>query len=170
MNGQTSLCVREILSASGSRELAASVGRLYRHVDRAVAGSGFQCSNKGLCCDFGQYGHKLFVTTVELAYFVRGQGAQPPNAPAGRCPYHQEGVCVARRHRPIGCRLFFCQPGSAVWQEQQYQALRSRIIALHERLGLPYMYVEWLGGLVQLAEKAGLLAEPGALTRKAGCG
>jgi len=170
MNGQTSLCVREIVSASGSRELAAAVERLYRQVDSVVAGSGFRCSNKGLCCDFGQYGHKLFVTTVELAYFVRGQGSQAPQGAAGCCPYHQAGVCVARRHRPIGCRLFFCQPGSAGWQERQYQALRGRIIALHERLGLPYMYVEWLGGLAQLGEKAGFLAGPGTLTPKPGCG
>jgi hypothetical protein len=149
------LAVDGILRASGDGLLAGAVGAFYHEVDRRIETQGLRCRNCGRCCDFGRCGHRLFVTSVELAYFVWGQGGAV-RSPAGRCcPYQEGGACVARGHRPVGCRLFFCDPQSREWQARQYEDLRARLVGLHEEFGVGYAYVEWLEALGRLSAMAG---------------
>lgn len=52
--------------------------------------------------------------------------------------------------RPFGCRLFFCDPTSSAWQEETYAELHGRIRGLHDRLMVPYHYLEWRQALRRL--------------------
>ncbi len=47
----------------------AAIGALYADVDAAIAVQKPVCRASGRCCHFEPYGHQLYVTTMELAYF-----------------------------------------------------------------------------------------------------
>jgi hypothetical protein len=163
MDAEARLPVEQILTGGGAA-LIEAVSGLYDQLDRQVCAEGVRCRNCGACCHLRHFGHRLYVTTVELAYFVAGLSSPVRRPQGGVCPYQQGSSCTARAHRPVGCRLFFCEPASSDWQSRQYEALRPRLIALHERLGLPYAYVEWLAALSKLAGAARTSPERAALT------
>ena len=168
MDAEARLPVEQILTAGGDALVEALSG-LYDQLDRQVSGKGLHCRNCGACCHLHQFGHRLYVTTVELAYFVAGLSRPVRRPQGGVCPYQQGSSCVARAYRPAGCRLFFCEPTSSDWQGRQYDALRPGLITMHERLRLPYAYVEWLGALSELAGAVPTSPERAALTsRRAG--
>lgn len=128
-----------------------AVREFYRRLDATIAGHRPVCVSRGLCCHFEAFGHRLFVTSAELAYLVAYEG---PVRAAGKkqpCPYQVGGLCTARDARPAGCRVFFCDPAAEAWQgpltEQSLRELKS----LHEQYDLPYVYVEWRTALRQLS-------------------
>jgi hypothetical protein len=56
-------------------------------------------------------------------------------------------MCGVHTIRPFGCRIFFCDPTAAQWQEEKYEQFHGEIKELHERFGIKYFYVEWRQGL-----------------------
>lgn len=87
---------------------------------------------------------------VKLPVVVGGAGG------GGACPYQVDGLCSVHEIRPFGCRVFFCDPsvgsvesGGDGWMEAAYERYHGRIKALHEELGVPYMYVEWRAALAE---------------------
>jgi Fe-S-cluster containining protein len=113
------------------------------------------CVTSGRCCRFREYGHNLFVTTMELAAFVRD--LEPSRAGPMRrgpfehsCPFQQGKLCSVHQIRPFGCRVFFCDATSTDWQHEQYSRIHAEIRRLHEQLVVPYFYVEWLEALRHL--------------------
>lgn len=132
-------------------ELHRRVAALYEEVDREVAARSPICTNRGACCKFAEYGHRLYVTSVELAYFAGGHADdwRMPDG-GGACPYQRGGVCTAREHRPLGCRVFFCDAASANWQGPLYEEFLARLQRLGEDLGVEYRYVEWLSALSEI--------------------
>src|SRR5207244_10175252 len=84
---------------------------LYREVDRAVAAAGPVCVASGRCCRFKEYGHVLFISNLEAEVLL---GAAPPYDPASVtpdfCPFQQGNLCTAREPRPLGCRVYYCDP------------------------------------------------------------
>jgi hypothetical protein len=51
----------------------------------------------------------------------------------------------------MGCRIFFCDPTADQWQQQLYEQLHLELKQLHERLAIPYFYVEWRDALQALS-------------------
>jgi Fe-S-cluster containining protein len=140
-------------------DLAEAMSLFYEEVDAVVASHRPTCWNRGACCKFGEYGHRLYVTDLELAYFIRGQRDKwrRPTAEAS-CPYQFNGLCNVRQHRPLGCRIFFCDESAQGWQGPELEKLHARLKVLGERLGVPYCYREWLSALddVDLPDDGGL--------------
>jgi Fe-S-cluster containining protein len=128
---------------------AATMREFYDDVDAAVASRRAVCINRGVCCQFGRYGHRLFVTDAELAFFIRGLRGQwrRPADDADICPYQVEGRCTAREHRPLGCRIYYCDPSAQAWQGAEYERFLSKLKAIGERFGVDYRYREWLSAL-----------------------
>jgi hypothetical protein len=83
---------------------------LYAKVDAAVAAAGPRCDTSGRCCRFTEYGHTLFISHFEAEILL--ETAPPYLAPASvdTCPFQIEGLCTARDSRPLGCRIYFCDP------------------------------------------------------------
>jgi hypothetical protein len=125
---------------------------LYRELDAAIVARGPMCRNRGECCRFERFGHRLFVTSAELAYFLSG-GAETVHTGTAddRCPYQMAGACAARERRPAGCRIFYCDPAQTDWQGPLTEETLLRLRGIHARHGLPYAYVEWLTALRALA-------------------
>jgi hypothetical protein len=123
---------------------------LYLRLDRTVSDLGCTCSNCKACCDFGRAGHRLFVTNLELEYFV----AKVPEVkrPCGSvCPYLDPSTgCTVRQIRPVGCRTFFCKPPEGYDPHSVTEQALREIKSFVDREKTPYQYCEWLGALDQL--------------------
>ena len=129
-----------------NQSIADSVGRIYSWIDCETGEQA--CDECGRCCDFESFGHKLFVTTLEMLYFWAGQGELDfPPAANGRCPYQASEGCQARQYRPSGCRIFYCRDLSRDFQQELTEQVLARLREMHEKYHAPYYYAEltdWL--------------------------
>lgn len=133
-------------------ELRAIYDALGREIDRRSP----TCWLSGNCCKFDSYGHRLYVTGLEIAWMLqrldspgreRLRDAQLPQADG--CAFQVEKLCSIRDLRPLGCRLFYCDPTAEPWMNEVYEQFLSQLRALHERYHLPYSYMEWRQGLAE---------------------
>ena len=153
--------------AAGRPEVSDRLRALLNQIDEQVSRSGFACRQSGRCCRFESFGHRLYMTGLEIAWF-RSRVGEPSQPEVGGavmlpildtrrdgCPYQVDGACSVHPDRPFACRVFFCQEGSDAWQSERYEAFQAEMKKLHEDLGLPYRYMEWRQGLAE-AHKAGV--------------
>lgn len=122
------------------RELEALYADLERELERLRP----RCELSGRCCRFGEFGHQLWTSRLELDYLLAREGPPPSGAAEGVCPYLKEGRCGARAHRMLGCRIFFCDPGYKDAMGPLYETYHRRVKEIHVRHGIPYLYGELL--------------------------
>lgn len=93
-----------------SEELRRRVLELYDEVDQEVAAAGPVCVASGRCCRFKEFGHVLFLSNLEAEVLLAN--APPYDLPvsADFCPFQKENLCTARAPRPLGCRIYYCDP------------------------------------------------------------
>src|SRR5215813_7644208 len=91
-------------------DLRSEILSVYAEVDRAVAAAGPVCVASGRCCRFKEYGHTLFLSNLEADILLAE--APPYEQPVAEdgCPFQKGTLCTAREPRPLGCRVFFCDP------------------------------------------------------------
>jgi Fe-S-cluster containining protein len=140
--------------AAADPPAVAAIAAIYADLQSAVDARKPVCSASGKCCHFDAYGHRLYVTTLELASFLTNLNVAPTNADPGGCPFQKDGLCDAHTARPFGCRIYYCDPTAQVWQQRQYELFHARIKALHESTGTPYFYVEWRAALATVLSPA----------------
>jgi Fe-S-cluster containining protein len=145
--------------AAGRADVRAAVDDIYARLQGEIDRRKPRCDASGRCCRFETFGHRLYVTTLELAAFV--QQVSPSDRPwdGTGCPYQIEGLCSVHASRPFGCRVFFCDSASDDWQHAQYERFHAELKRRHESLDVPYRYVEWRQALRELG-----LAAPDAST------
>lgn len=122
---------------------------LYADVAAEIAALAPVCDLSGRCCHFAKFGHDLFLTTLELAELVGLHGPPPPAEGPGRCPYQQGLLCTAREGRPLGCRIFYCDPAYETAMQELAARYHARMKEIHERLDLTYEYGELLHTLAR---------------------
>jgi hypothetical protein len=94
-----------------SAPLRRAVLEMYREVDREVAAAGPVCVASGRCCRFKEYGHTLFVSQIEAEVLLADAPPYDPAAvTADFCPFQKGNLCTAREPRPLGCRIYYCDP------------------------------------------------------------
>ena len=93
-----------------SDELRRRVLELYAEVDAAVAAAGPVCVASGRCCRFKEYGHVLYLSNLEAEVLLTA--APPYERPVSPdfCPFQKGNLCTAREPRPLGCRVYYCDP------------------------------------------------------------
>jgi hypothetical protein len=120
----------------------ATLQALYATVDRRVAEAGPACALSGRCCRFREYGHTLFLTEIEARLLLAD--APPPVRPlddAAACPWQDEhGRCTARDARPLGCRIYFCDPTYPALMYELTEAALAELRAWVRREDLPWNY------------------------------
>ncbi len=136
--------------AKANAELLDELAKLHTQLDAEIAALNVRCWGSGACCRFDQAGHRLFVSTAELAYLLVG-GPPPAATRLGRCPYQIGPRCTARDRRPIGCRIYFCDDSVQDALGEIYSRYHRRICQLHSRISLVYHYVELTAALASLA-------------------
>lgn len=102
-----------------SDELRRKVLELYAEVDAAVAAAGPVCVASGRCCRFKEHGHTLFVSNLEADVLLAAAPPYDRPVSADFCPFQKGNLCTAREPRPLGCRVYYCDPA--------YQETGSRI-------------------------------------------
>lgn len=156
-------------NAAAAPAVDRAIRDIYQRVDDAVAARGPTCWVSGKCCNFDAYGHRMYVTGVEIAWVVaeatkgRHDGVtkgldkviNPRDVDlAGPCVFQVDGLCSVHAIRPLGCRVFFCQQGTQQWQQDLYEQIQKELRALHDDHALPYQYMEWRMGLKECLEHA----------------
>ena len=135
-------------AAAARPEVSAAVRRVYASLQARVDARQPACDASGRCCRFEDYGHRLFVTTVELAAFAASVDPAAAGWDGTGCPHQVGGKCGVHAHRPFGCRMFYCDPTAGDWQAAEYERYHRRLKRLHAALGVPYFYVEWRDALL----------------------
>ena len=132
-------------AAAGNPRVLDPLRKLLAEAQEEVLRLEIPCRACGACCDFSAMDHRLFVSAAELALLAE---VRPPNPPARlRCPYQHENLCMARDRRPLGCRVFYCNPASREPLHDLYERYHQRIATLHQEAGVPYVYAEMTGWL-----------------------
>ncbi len=115
---------------------------LYGDLDAAVARFSPSCSLSGRCCRFAEYDHTLFVSALEMAVLLAD--APPPSRPLDdgeTCPWQDlKGRCTAREARPLGCRVYYCDPTYQDHAHTLSEAFLGRMKQLVDDLELPWNY------------------------------
>lgn len=100
-------------------EFRARLRSLRRDLDDELRALAPVCEISGRCCKFREYGHTLFLAAPEADLLVAE--APPPARPlddGDTCPWQSDrGLCLARDARPLGCRVYFCDPRPEVQNE-----------------------------------------------------
>src|SRR4051812_41138273 len=113
---------------------------IYAAADAAVAAAGPRCEASGRCCRFREYGHTLFISNLEAEVLLESAPPYAQPVSADFCPFQVDNLCTAREPRPLGCRVYYCDPS---YQETAglitEKALR-RLKDLAETNGLLYRY------------------------------
>jgi Fe-S-cluster containining protein len=157
-----------VAAAMANPQVRAAIADIFAEVAAAVEQRQPRCSASGKCCRFEEYGHRLYVTTAELAAFLaelppaQHHGAAevvvtPPASsrqalpllPRGKtgCRFQRDNLCTVHAIRPFGCRMFYCDPSATDWQQQAYERFHQKLKQLHDRFAIPYFYVEWRSAL-----------------------
>ncbi len=161
--------VDAIRAAARRDDVLEAMSAFHRRADERIAALPGTCWNSGTCCKFGAYGHRLYVTTLEAAWYLAARDRLEPHEADGpgkpptllpiiaprpivedACPHAHDGACQARAVRPLGCRIFFCDPAAADWQGPLTEELLAELRSLHQSLEVPYVYADWMDVLAAL--------------------
>lgn len=152
-------CLEWIDQNLGQTECLDAVAELYARLDETVSESAGVCEQSGRCCKFEAYGHKLYVTTLEMLYFIKGMRETGTIAPSvldhKTCAYQIKNQCTVRTYRPAGCRIYFCSGSSQDFQNELTESVLAELKALHKQFNVPYFYGDWTQWL-KLSDLAGL--------------
>jgi hypothetical protein len=124
-----------------SEFLRRQVLTLYEEVDAEIQAAGPVCVASGRCCRFKEYGHVLFLSNLEADVLLsQAPSYQPPVTP-DFCPFQKDNLCTAREPRPLGCRIYYCDPS---YQETMHALTEKYVRRLKDLAGANG--VEWRYG------------------------
>ena len=159
--------------ASSRSDVRDAVENIYRALQDAIELRKPVCVTSGRCCRFDEFGHQLFVTTMEMGAFVAQleqwhdstEHVAGSTAAAGGCPFQVGKLCGVHQIRPFGCRVFFCDETATDWQRNQYSRFHEEFKRLHEQCQIPYFYVEWrlalqILGIPEGSDRAHVISPP----------
>jgi Fe-S-cluster containining protein len=126
------------------------LAELYRDLDAELAAIAPRCELSGRCCDFRTSGHTLFATDLELAHLAATRPLRADGDPE-LCPWWVGGRCDAREGRPLGCRLYFCDPARQAELQELSLRFHDRLKRLHDATGAPYRYERFVRRVRELA-------------------
>ncbi len=113
---------------------------IYRQADAAVAAAGPVCRASGRCCRFTEYGHRMYLSNLEAAVLLAGAPPYQKPVSADFCPFQKDNLCTAREPRPLGCRIFFCDPSYQETGNQIMEHFLGRLKELAVAHGLDWEY------------------------------
>ncbi len=167
-----------VRAAAARADVQNAVAAVYADLDARIAIRRPICVSSGRCCHFDEFGHRLYLTTLELARFVFDLANTPASRrideetvlpdrskvghslslllkaeekSGGGCAFQVGNLCSVHRIRPLGCRIYFCDASSTQFQHDLYAEMHGRLRLLHDELKVPYFYIEWRNALKLMA-------------------
>jgi len=114
--------------------------KLYDDVQAEIATSAPVCDLSGRCCRFKEYGHTLFISRTEAELLLeQGIPAGSTIDDAG-CPFQINQLCTARERRPLGCRVYYCDPNYAGVGEAITERSLTELKRLHVAADVAWEY------------------------------
>jgi hypothetical protein len=113
---------------------------LYNQVDVDVRAAGPVCVASGRCCRFKEYGHTLFISSLEAEVLLADAPAYQTPVSADFCPFQRENLCTAREQRPLACRIYFCDPAYQETGKGLSERYLHRLKDLANRYNIPWQY------------------------------
>lgn len=130
---------------------------VYEAAEAEVAAAAPVCEVSGRCCRFREYGHTLFLSRAEAELLLH-EGLPPDSVVSAEgCPFQIRGLCTARDRRPLGCRVYFCDPRYEGIGEQISERAIAQLKTLHEETQTPWEYrplVHFLREVVAVSSSA----------------
>jgi hypothetical protein len=123
-----------------SESLRRRVVELYREVDRDVAAAGPVCVASGRCCRFKEYGHVLFLSNLEAEVLLANAPPYDRPVSADFCPFQKDNLCTAREPRPLGCRIYYCDPSYQETGQRLSEEYLQRLKALADEYRVAWRY------------------------------
>jgi hypothetical protein len=129
---------------------------LYAELEAQVARLGPVCALSGRCCRFTEYGHALFLSAPEAALLAADAPAPArPLDDGATCPWQDDrGHCTARDARPLGCRVYYCDPAYQESGQDLSERFIQRLKRLADDLGLPWDYAPLHRHLLEMLSAA----------------
>ncbi len=123
-----------------TEEVRRRVRELYRDADAEVRAAGPVCVASGRCCRFKEYGHVLFLSNLEADVLLAA--APPYDRPVSTdfCPFQKDNLCTAREPRPLGCRVYYCDPSYQETGSRITETYLRRLKDLAEEHGVAWEY------------------------------
>ena len=121
-------------------ELRRRVLELYDAVDREVAAAGPVCVASGRCCRFKEYGHVLYLSNLEADVLLAGGPPYVRPVTPDYCPFQKGNLCTARGPRPLGCRVYYCDPAYQETAGRISETYLRRLKELAEEFQVPWRY------------------------------
>ncbi|MSR57441.1 MAG: hypothetical protein EXS05_07195 [Planctomycetaceae bacterium] len=113
---------------------------LYDDLARDIAAAAPVCDLSGRCCRFREYGHTLFISRSEAEFLLEEGLPEGATIDEAGCPFQIGGLCTARERRPLGCRIYFCDPKFAGQGEALSERYLARLKQLHDATRTPWDY------------------------------
>jgi hypothetical protein len=135
--------------------------RIYAEADAEVAAAGPRCEASGRCCRFAEYGHVLFISSLEADVLLAEAPPYARPASPDTCPFQVDKLCTARGPRPLGCRVYFCDPAYQETGNRITETYLRKLKQLADELGAEWRYAP----LHHFLNEAGPTAAPPASTR-----
>jgi Fe-S-cluster containining protein len=142
-------------------DLRARVLAIYAEADAAVAAAGPRCDASGRCCRFVEYGHTLFVSNLEADVLLAAAPAYAKPVSGDACPFQVNNLCTAREPRPLGCRVYFCDPAYQDAGTAISETYLRRLKGLADESGTAWRYAP-LHAFLNAAGERPPAAEPAA--------
>src|SRR5437868_2813008 len=139
-----------------SDELRRRVLELYREVDREVQAAGPVCVASGRCCRFKEYGHTLFISNLEADVLLSQAPSYSAPVPPDFCPFQVNKLCTAREPRPLGCRIYYCDPNYQETGKRITETYLHRLKELAQEQGVEWQYAPLHQFLNAAAERQSL--------------
>jgi len=129
------LRLRDIaLAAAGNKPFLDGVMAILKEAEKAVESHKPHCKTCGKCCNFSKTGHRLFVSTGELALVI--SASRTSQTKPLRCCYQKGASCTLRNHRPLGCRAYFCSNDTKSVFSDLYEAFHRKMKELHRQMNI----------------------------------
>ena len=120
--------------------LQTQVQAIYREVDKEVAAAGPVCVASGRCCRFKEHGHVLYVSNLEAEVLLAAAPAYEAPVSADFCPFQKDNLCTAREPRPLGCRIYYCDPSYQETGNQITEKYLGQLKQLADSNGVEWQY------------------------------
>jgi hypothetical protein len=123
-----------------SEKLHERVLEIYQEVDREVAAAGPVCLASGRCCRFKEYGHVLYLSNLEASVLLTHAPAYESPVNADFCPFQEGNLCTARQPRPLGCRVYYCDPNYQETGNQITEKYLRQLKEIAQEAGVQWKY------------------------------
>jgi Fe-S-cluster containining protein len=117
-----------------------SVMEIYRQADAEIASAKPVCMASGKCCRFKEYDHTLFLSSMEAAVLLKYAPEYNKPTDTAFCPFQKDGLCTAREPRPLGCRVYFCDPAYQNTMVEISERYTRKLKDLANEKNLPWNY------------------------------